>query len=193
MRDIYITDKAVIYNDMPKGWLYRKTQPKWHYKVYMMWRNMWKRVYTELHWFGSLIHPSFKYLSNYADWVKTQPRFEDFCTTCDTIKWSVDKDAKYPGNKNYYPEYMTLMLGSDNSKDMITRNGAPSLKRMKPVIGISLDSTNKIILAISIKYVSNYGFDPSAVSKCIRKIHDSHKGYKWYKANYKHNKHFRVK
>ena len=190
MKEIRITDDIVIYNDMERGWIAGKYQPLWHRKVYDIWRSMWKRVYTELYWFGSLIHPSFKYLTNYVKWLESQPRFEEFCTTCNTISWSVDKDAKCLGNKNYYPEYMTLMTKSENCTEKNNRNGNPSLKRIIPVIGIPLDDTKKIILVASIKDVSNYGFDSGNVSRCIakKKNHKSHKGYKWYKVNYKHNK-----
>ena len=93
-----------IVNDMPRGWAYGKYQPSWHHKVYDMWLHMWRRVYRDIHYFGSLIHPSFKYLSNYVKWIKTQPNFDDFCNSCDTVMWSIDKDTKYFGNKNYYPE-----------------------------------------------------------------------------------------
>ena len=65
--------------------------------------------------------------------------------------------------------------------------------KSKPVIGIPLDSTNKTILTIARKDVSNYGFDPGHVGKCIRKVYKAHKGYKWYWINYKHNKKYRIK
>lgn len=191
MKEIYITDTVVIYNDMEKGWSQGKYQPRWHKKVYMMWWRMWRRVYGEVHWFGSLIHPSFKYLSNYVKWVEAQPRFDEFCKTCDITHWSVDKDLKYVGNKNYYPEYMSLMLLSENVSESINRNGTPKPKQS--VLGIPLDNANKIIITLTMKDVTNYGFNPGGVSSCARKKIKSHKGYKWYKLNYKHNKHFRVK
>ena len=200
MKGINITDNIVIYNDMPKGWVQGKYQPLWHKKVYNMWRDTWRRVYRDIHWFGSLIHPSFKYLSSYVEWIETQPRFEDFCNTCNKVRWSVDKDFKHPGNRDYYPKYMTLMTQSENSIECINRKGSPILKkdvvrkRMKPVIGLPLDDTNKIILTIFRKDVSNYGFDRRAVNRCIaKKKQKTHKGYKWYKVNYKHNKTYRTK
>ena len=195
MKGINITDDVVIYNDMPRGWTSRKYQPLWHTKVYDMWVRMWRRVYTRLYWFGSLIHPSFKYLSNYVAWIESRPRFEEFCSTCDKVMWSVDKDSKFSGNRDYYPEYMTLMTGSENSKERNARNGLPGLKRMKPVIGIPLDNINKIILTISRQDVSNYEFDPSSVGKCVakKKKYKTHKGYKWFRLSYKHNKKYRIK
>lgn len=199
MKEIHITDKAIIYNDMEYGWIRGKTQPSWHHKVYNMWRDMWRRVYSEVHWFGSLIHPSFKYLSNYVKWIEEQPRFEEFCSTCDKIRWSIDKDSKHICNRDYYPEYITLMTQSENSIETINRNGNPFLKedvirkRMKQVIGIPLDNTNKIILTVSRNDVSKYGFQPSNVSMCLNKKLKSHKGYKWFRVNYKHDKVYRVK
>ena len=190
MKGINITDGVVIYNDMERGWFRGKTQPLWHRTVYHMWMDMWRRVYSNVHYFGSLIDPSFKYLSSYVKWIQSQPRFEEFCATCNTTKWSIDKDAKYLGNRDYYPEYMTLMLGSENSKEAINRNGTPMPKQ--PVIGIPLDKTKKIILAIGRNDISNYGFDPSHVRKCLNKKRKSHKDYKWFRVGYKHNKKYRV-
>lgn len=202
MKEIRITDDIFIHNDMEKGWIAGKYQPLWHRKVYDIWRSMWKRVYTEIYWFGSLIHPSFKYLSNYVKWIESQPRFEEFCKTCNTTRWSVDKDSKYSGNRDYYPEYMTLMTQSENCVERNNRNGAPMLnkesalkngrKRMKPVLGLPLDDTNKIILISSVNDVSNCGFDPGNVSRCLNKTYKFHKGYKWYKVNYKHNLRLRI-
>ena len=193
MKDINITDDVVIYNDMEYGWIAGKYQPSWHKKVYHMWMNMWKRVYNKIYWFGSLIHPSFQYLSNYVKWIESQPNFEDFCKTCNIIRWSVDKDAKYPGNKNYYPDYMTLMTSSENSKEAINRNGSPNPNPKQPLLGLPLYDTKKIILATSTQDVTKYGFDQSAVSKCLNKRHKFHKGYKWLRVYYKHNKKYRIK
>ena len=201
MSEIYVTDEVIIYNDMNYGWAKGKNQPLWHSRVYMMWKGMWRRAYTEIYWFGSLIYPSFQYLSNFVTWIESQPNFDNFCSTCDRVRWSIDKDAKCPGNRNYYPEYMSLMLGSDNSKERINRKGNPShnkeyvckssRKRMKPVLGIPLDKVNKIILTTSNKDVVKYGFDPSHISKCLTKKYKSHKDYKWYRVNYKHDKIYR--
>ena len=191
MKEYNITDEVIIYNDMPRGWSQGKHQPLWHHKVYDMWRCMWGRVYTDIHWFGSLIDPNFQYLSNYVKWIELQPRFDEFCSTCSKTKWSIDKDSKYLGNRDYYPEYMTLMTQSDNSKEAINRNGTRIPKQ--PVIGIPLDVDKKIILTLSMKDVTNYGFSQGNVGSCIKKKFRQHKGYKWYKLNYKHDKKYRVK
>ena len=152
--------------------------------------NMWKRVYNKIYWFGSQIDPTFQYLSNYVKWIESQSRFEDFCTTCDKISWCVDKDAKYEGNRDYYPEYMTLMTCSENSKEAINRNGSPNPNPKQPLLGLLLYDTKKIT---STQDVTKYGFDQSAVSKCLNKRHKFHKGYKWLRVYYKHNKKYRIK
>ena len=193
MKGIYITDDVVIYNDMEIGWSQGKYQPRWHHKVYDMWRDTWRRVYGHINYFGSLIHPSFKYLSNYVKWIEEQPRFNEFCKTCNKTMWSIDKDLKYPNNRYYYPEYMTLTTQSENTKERINRNGSPNRTPKKPVIGIPLDVMNKIVFTISIKDVRKYGFDKGNVSKCLSKIYKTHKGYKWYKLSYRHNKKYRIK
>ena len=105
--------------------------------------------------------------------------------------WSVDKDSKCSGNKNYYPEYMTLMHHSDNARERINRNGDSFLKPKQPVIGIPLDDTKIIILVSSMSDVSKYGFDKGNIGRCLAKKFKQHKGYKWYKVNFKHNKNLR--
>lgn len=114
-----------IYNDMYRGWIRGKYQPFWHLKVYDMWKGMWDRVYNNVYYFGSLIHPSFKYLSNFVDWIESQLNFEDFCETCDKTKWTIDKDSVHEDNRDYYPEYMTLVTQSVNTIERNNRKGNP--------------------------------------------------------------------
>ena len=177
-----------IINNMPKGWYRGEDQPLWHQKVYHMWKHMWSRVYTELNWFGCLIHPDFKYLSNYVDWIMQEPRFEEFCNTCDKVMWSVDKDMKVPNNRNYYPECMTLTTRIENSEECIKRRGNPN-----PNIPVIAINSSKVLLFKSTRDARNKGFTQSTVSQCVNKKHKSHKGYKWYKVNYSCNKVYRLK
>lgn len=182
------TEYYVIYNDMPRGWIAGKYQPSWHLKVYMMWKEMWRRVYSDIHYFGSLIYPKYDTLSDYIKFIESQPSFEEFCNTCDKVKWCIDKDMKCPENRNYYPEYMILTTGSENSKERFDRRGNPNPKTS--VIAIS---DNKILLFKSTRNAQDNGFDRRNLTKCINKKLKSYKGYKWFRVNYKHNKAFRIK
>ena len=83
------------------------------------------------------------------------------------------------------------MTQSENCIECINRNGTSKPKQ--PVVGIPLDDTKKIILTISQKDVTKYGFDLGNVNRCLNKKQKSHKGYKWLRVNYKHNKKFRIK
>ncbi len=176
-----------MFNDMPRGWITGKDQPLWHRRVYGMWKRMWDRVtnvdgeYYE-NYKDCKIHEDFKYLSNYVDWIIQEPRFEEFCNTCDTISWSVDKDAKQSDNRNYYPECMTLTTNSENVKEMLARKGTRIPKI--PVIGIK---DNSMALLKSMSDGDNRGFNRGNIYSCINKRLKTHKGYKWYKVNYKHN------
>ena len=187
-----LTYKDII-NDMPRGWVRGKDQPIWHRKVYDMWRDTWGRVTDINNWRYEYykdckILEDYQFLSNYVKFVMSEPRFEEFTKTCDKVRWSVDKDKKDPNNRNYYPEYMTLTTQSENSKERNNRKDLPNPK--VPVIGIKVDS---IILLKSTKDGEAKGFDQSAISLCIRKLHKTHKGYRWYRINYKHNKTYRIK
>lgn len=96
-----------IVNDMERGWL-GKNQPLWHHKIYYIWRDEWNRCRNPKHpayenYKDCKIYDDFKYLSKFVEWIISEPRFEEFCNTCDKVTWSVDKDMKNPNNRNYYP------------------------------------------------------------------------------------------
>ena len=190
-----------IVNDMPKGWKRGKFQPSWHLKVYNMWFGMHYRVkdpssVSHKYYKGSKILDDFNHLSKYVEWIISEPMFKEFTLTCDKVRWSVDKDMKCPGNKNYYPEYMTLCTSSDNSIDACSRkpnwHNEEVRKRAiqsqkKPVIGIST-SNNSILLFKCINDTKDRGFTQSNVSNALKGRQKSHRGYRWYYVNYKHNK-----
>ena len=177
-----------IINDMPYGWRRGKDQPLWHLKVYYMWYGMHDRVKNPNNkeyenYKDREIYEDFKYLSKYVEWITQEPKFEEFCKTCDKIKWSIDKDSKDPNNRNYYPQYMTLTTGGKNTKERNNRKGNPTPKT--PIIAIN---STKILLFKSTLDAKNKGFDRRAISRCINKKQKTHKNYKWYRVNYKHNK-----
>lgn len=178
MKGIIISDDCIIYNDMSRGWVAGKGQPLWHKKVYHMWRSMWRRVYSELNWFGCLIYPNFKYLSNYVKWIESQPRFEEFCSTCHNTRWNIDKDKM--DNRNYYPAFMSLCLDWENSRERIFRKGNPMT--LKAVIGIPL-TDNNIIIFDFISQARHKGFHTGEICQVCQGKHKSHKGYKWHYLN----------
>lgn len=193
MTEIHITDKVIIYNDMPRGWREGKGQPKWHKKVYDMWRDRWRRCKDpnskDYEYYKDCeIYEDFKYLSKFVAWIMNEPLFKEFCTTCDKIKWCIDKDMKDPNNRNYYPEYMSLIKDKDNIIDRNNRNGNPIPKI--PCIGIN---KNSIILLKSCSDGKSKGFRATHISTCLRKNKKLHKGYRWYKINYKHGRRYRIK
>ena len=129
--------------------------------------------------FGSLIHPDYKYLSNYVEFIEFQSSFTEFCETCDNTIWTIDKDGECPCNRNYYPEYMTLTTMSENFKERNKRKGSPFLDKnnllkasiqnkknlSKSVLGIK---NNKIILLFSINDSKLLGFNPSTLCNCLK-------------------------
>ena len=177
MKSIVISNNCIIYNDMPYGWVTGKNQPLWHSRVYSMWRHMWQRVYKDIDWFGSLILPRFAYLSEYVSFIESQSTFELFKTTCHEVRWSIDKDMKCSGNRNYYPEFMTLCTISDNTKELMNREDYKLSPKMS-IIGINIDN-NLIILLNSISSSAQFGFNPSAISRCCRGKKPQYKGYIW--------------
>lgn len=173
-----------------KNWV-SKDAPLWHSRVKSMWRGMWRRCYDPMsgnykYYVESLICDDFRIFSNFSKWIQAQPRFEEFCNTCHEEHWTIDKDMKKDGNKNYYPEYMTLCTQSDNSKARIEAKGAAMLnpqyssKLKKPVIGISIND-NTILLFKSAKDASNYLECYSGpITSCCKGNKPSYMKYKWY-------------
>lgn len=184
-----------IVNDMPKGWFRGEGQPLWHQRAYRMWKHLWNRCrnpkskYYE-YYKDCDIYEDFRYLSKFVAWLISELRFEEFCNTCDKVTWNVDKDMKCLGNRNYYPEFMTLTTQSENTKEMLNRKGNTFVLNNPnpkiPVIAIDTKN-NKVLLFESTLDAQNKGFNRSCISECINKKQKTHKGCKWYKLNYKHN------
>ena len=171
--------------DMPRGWSKEKS---WHTKAIRMWRNMWLRCYdphdmSYSRYIDSIIHDDFRVFSNYLKWIKSEPRFEEFCNTCDEITWNIDKDLKCPGNKNYYPEYMSLITKSENSLEAIKRNPSCHDKKFHsknriPVLGVNIKD-NSIIILKSAYEGKELGFTPSNIVNVLKGRWSTHKGYRW--------------
>ena len=163
-----------------KGFL-SKDKPSWHRKVYDMWKGMWKRCYDPSNgnysrYYLSIIYDDFRIFSNYYNWIKSQPRFEEFCSTCDDIMWSVDKDIKVKDNIHYFPEFMTLCPHKENARAAHSRY---------PIIGINI-TDNTILLYKSANdaqrlTANDMKFSKGAISDCCKGARDhKHKGYRWY-------------
>lgn len=125
----------------------------------------------------SIIYEDFRYLSKYIEWIKSQPRFEEFCSTCHEIKWNVDKDIKVKDNKNYYPEYMTLCPKDVNLRDRASRFDYSHLE--KGLIGISIKDSSIIVFNSRTEAIEA-GFYIKSIYKCIQGDFKQHRGYKWY-------------
>ena len=177
MTIIHITDDCEIYNDMPRGWIAGKGQPKWHESLYNRWRDMWTRCrnpnskryanYKDIH-----IDESFRYLSNYIEAITVLDGFELICDN--PSKYAVDKDLK---NREYSPSSLSIITISENAKEVIDRCGAPIPK--KQVIGIPVDDSKPVLIYESTLDAEKDGFDQGHISKCCRGKRKSHKGYRW--------------
>lgn len=163
---------------MPRGW---KQQELWRSKAYTMWKGMWRRVSNPKmkYWCNCEIWEDFKFFSNFLYWLESEPKFEEFCSTCGDIKWCIDKDMKDPNNRNYFPECMTLTTQSHNCKDVLNRVGNPSSNNKRPIMGISLKD-GSIITFDSIQEAQNNGFNKGNIASCLNGSRISHGGYQWF-------------
>ena len=160
---------------------------------------MWYRCYNPTHksyknYVNSIIHDDFRIFSNYLSWVMNQPNFDEFCSTCHEISWTIEKDID--GNIHYYPQYMSLATRFENNKDRWNRCGSPSSSldarkkiskaNKKPIIGIS--SISVLLFNSSVDAENTHGFLSKKISACINKRKLTYQGYKWYRINYKHGR-----
>jgi len=171
-------DKLLKYDkiqDIPDYWI---KEEEWRLSIYRKWRDMWERVKNDSAYNDCIICHNYIRLSNYfIDIIK----LENFDLFKENPKgWSIDKDIKIPGNREYKFEALSLVTRSDNSKDMRARNKTPNPR--KPIIGISIND-NSIIIFDFIRQSEGKGFDPRNIVKCLKGIRKSHKGYKWYYLN----------
>ena len=158
--------------DMPRGWSREKI---WHTKAIRMWKEMWRRSYLNENYKYVEVFDEFKLFSNFLKWIQAQPRFEEFCSTCSEVKWSIDKDKKDFKNRHYFPQYMTLCLLSENLSERHNRNP----NKFSPIIGINIKD-NTILIFKSRNKAKEKGFDPCTITKCCKNTRRSHKGYKWF-------------
>ena len=178
MTTIHITDECEIYNDMPRGWVKGKDQPKWHKSLYNRWIGMWRRCknprderykyYKDVH-----IDESFRYLSNYIDIVTHLKNFDLLINN--PSLYAIDKDLK---DREYSPSSLTIITMSANSKEVFDRCGNPIPK--KPIIGIPVDNSKQVLVYKSLCDAEKDAFKNSSISECCRGKKKTHKGYKWF-------------
>lgn len=173
-------------NDMPRGWVSESIVNK---RIYSMWFNMLSRCFCDefskdyLYYKDCKVHPDFLLLSNFVNWVESEPNYPLLVEDPSPHKWSIDKDGLITGNKEYCPGKIRLITNSENKKEEIRRNGTPTHNNpycvAKSVIGVNIkDLTLKYYK--SIKDTSKDGFTPNNISNCCKSVRKTHKGYKWF-------------
>lgn len=169
--------------DIPISWL---KDELWRYSIYEMWKGMWRRVSEHRNYKDCSICDRYIRLSNYFTDI---PKLDNFSLFKENPKgWSIDKDIKIPGNREYKFEAISLITRSENSRERQVRNPYVPKREPKPVIGISPKS---ILLFKVLSHVEFIGLDKSSVCECCHKDRKTCGGYKWYYINYKHGKRLR--
>ena len=172
-------------NDMPYGWI---SESDVNRAIYCMWQNMWYRIYNDIHYFGRTIQFDYKFLSHFAYDVS---RLNNYDTFRDNPKgWTLDKDIKGGHLDGYYFPFLSLVSRADNSLECMNRI-QPKSKDKVPIIGIHI-KFDQIKLYKSMLDANKDGFHIKAcIPECLKGNRKTHKGYKWYYINYKHNKRLR--
>lgn len=191
-----------IKNDMPRGWVRGKNQPKWHRSLYNRWKHMWVRCKNPLSpdyatYKDIPIDESFRLLSIYVDTVSKLINFDRLCD--EPNNYHIDKDLKY---REYSPKSLSIVHHSENRKEMFDRCGHPynSVKatrtqwlNRKRLIAINIETGHVRVYTCAPDAKRLHGFDPSHIGRCAKGLEVAHKGYKWYYVNFKHFKTYRVK
>lgn len=158
----------------------------WRRIIYEKWTKMWSRVNNNSFYKDCSICNEYIRLSNYFyDFMK----LDNFDLFKENPKgWSIDKDIKIPGNREYKFEALSLVTISENSKERLVRCGNPfidnnpSINKRKSVIGIHKDNGSIIIFNI-LTNARKLGLNPSHIRSCCVGNRNTHGGYKWYYLN----------
>lgn len=179
---IYITDECIIYNDMPRGWVYNKNQPKWHHSLYDRWIKMWDRCKNPKSkayktYKNCEIDERYRYLSNYVKDVMSLENFDKLCEN--PSLWVIDKDIKDVDNRGYFLDKLSIISRKENVRERNNRLGNPASIKRKPVIGINIKN-GKMLCFNFICQCEERGFLSSNIVNCLKGRYKSHKGYRWY-------------
>ena len=112
--------------DMYYGW---RTESIVNKRIYCLWQSMWRRCGYQKYWLGCTVCDEWIYLSNFIEWIESQPRYKEFLETCSDIPWSIEKDQVVENNKLYSPKTCILIPRNENSKNVWDRLGNPIPKK----------------------------------------------------------------
>ena len=194
-------------NDMPYGWVSSSPLNK---LIYRLWVGPFKRAgnpnkesrlnyYNDVSIDMTIWNPFSTWIEQ---WLKQQPRYQEFLETYDTIKWSVDKEAIDPTNKVYGVNARLVPLSENSARsnlniDYEKRNITEGYQRYrksdkclaickanakaheKAVIGISVN-TNQMLFYYKISDAKKDGFNNVTVVASPKYKKSTCKGYKWF-------------
>lgn len=184
---VYIINGVEIYNDMPRGWICGKGQPKWHSIIYYKWVDMWRRCTsppgTRNYKYYKDAYPDevLKYLSVFVNTLSKDPIFEEF--SLNPYGFDLDKDSKAINNHHYSIDTICLLRSRDNKLESLKRT---NYNPPTPIIGIGKD---RIYLFKQLSDSKYFGFSKGGISSHLKGTYPypPYKGVKWYKINYSHS------
>lgn len=154
-----------------------------HYKEYTTWNDMFCRCYN------SKTNPSYEGFEVCKRWYN----FQTFCEDIPYLKgynewknnkktrtWSIDKDVLCEKlgiiQKIYSPETCMFITNSDNTKEMMNRR-ISKLRKLNKYVCINILNNEFIEFGIIKEFSKENNFNSDEVSKCIRGIRESYKGF----------------
>lgn len=183
MKEYYITEDCIIYNDMPRGWSHGNDQPLWHKSLLKRWKSMWTRCKNPEHprydsYKTCKIDERYRLFSNYVNDVIQLENFDKLCEN--PSKWDIDKDIKDKNNRHYFFEFLTITSSEDNSREVLDRCGHSFAVKNppKPIIGINIKD-NTIIIFKSLTDAQSKGFNKGNIGNCLKGRYKKSQGYIW--------------
>lgn len=153
---------------------------------YSMWNSMRNRCYNikapQYKWYSNVyVQFSWKWFHRFYNDRVNFPNY--FLAKKDNFKgWSLDKDIRVPGSREYNINTVSLVKISDNIKDRNFRCSKGSFgANRKAIIGVDI-STGKIYEYDSVIQSENDGFNHGCVSAACRNVYygtDIYKNIRW--------------